>query len=264
MSNQTVLYSNRGGIAEITLNRPTKLNAFDDQMATDLSAALDQATADRNVRVVLLTGAGRAFSAGQDLADPAISPPDDSAPDIGAVLEHRFNPIVRAIREIEKPVIAAVNGVAAGAAANVALACDVVVAARSATFVQAFIRIGLIPDAGGTYILPRLIGLARATMLMMTGEPVSAEQAEAWGLIWKCVDDDQLMAEAMSLAEGFAVGPTQALGRLKQAIDASTENSLDRQLDLERDLQRLCGRSHDFREGRDAFVARRPARFEGR
>lgn len=264
MSGKTVLVAREGGVTRLTLNRPDKLNAFTLEMHAELRAALEAAGADPDCRVVVLTGAGRAFCAGQDLAETLAASSDAAVSDPGSRLEQAYNPLIRLIASLEKPIIAAVNGVAAGAGANVALACDLVLAARSAAFLQAFARLGLIPDAGGTFILPRLVGLARAKGLAMLAEPLSAADAEAWGLIWKAVDDDRLEAEVAALAGRLAAAPTYGLGLAKRAFAASSTNTLAQQLDLERDLQRLAGASPDAREGIAAFLAKRPARFTGR
>ena len=254
---ESVLTEIDGGVLRLTLNRPEKLNAFAGAMHEQLLAGLLRAGGDPAIRAVLLCGAGRGFCAGQDLAD--VGP----APDLGATLERSFNPIVRAIRRLPKPVVCAVHGVAAGAGANVALASDVVVAGESARFLQAFIRIGLLPDAGGTWLLPRLAGDARARGMAMLGEPVGAAQAAAWGLIWRCVPDDDLMAEAMRIARQLAGLPTEAIRLMKQAFARSGQNSLDGQLDLERDLQREAGLTPDFREGVAAFLEKRAPVFTG-
>jgi 2-(1,2-epoxy-1,2-dihydrophenyl)acetyl-CoA isomerase len=260
MGDETILIAESDGVLAITLNRPDKLNAFTGEMSRALLAALDRAKA-LHIRAVLITGAGKGFSAGQDLADPAISMP---RADVGAVVEEKWNPVVLAIRALDKPVIAAVNGVAAGASANLALGCDIVLAARSAKFIQPFCRLGLIPDGGGTFLLPRLAGMARAKGMALLGEPVTAEQAEAWGLIWKVVDDDKLMAEAGALARKLASEPTFGFALTKRALHASADNTLAAQLDLERDLQRLAGRSEDYREGVAAFNEKRKPRFTGK
>jgi 2-(1,2-epoxy-1,2-dihydrophenyl)acetyl-CoA isomerase len=262
VSGETVLVAKSGGVTRLTLNRPDKLNAFTLAMHTELRAALEAAADDAQCRVVMLTGAGRAFCAGQDLAE--IRPSGtDGAPDAGGRLEQFYNPLVRLITTLEKPVIAAVNGIAAGAGANVALACDIVFAARSASFLQAFTRIGLVPDASGTWTLPRLVGPARARGLTMLAEPLTAEKAEAWGLIWKVVDDDKLEAEVAAVAGKLALAPTYALGLTKRAIAQSSTNTLGQQLDLERDLQRLAGASSDAAEGIRAFLEKRPPKFTG-
>jgi len=263
MGNATVLIAREAGVTRLTLNRPDKLNAFTLGMHAELRAAFEAAGADPDCRAIVLTGAGRAFSAGQDLAE-AGGPTDPSERDSGSRLEKAYNPLVRLIASLEKPVICAVNGVAAGAAANIALACDLVYAARSATFLQAFARIGLIPDAGGTWVLPRLVGAARARGLAMLAEPLSAEQAEACGLIWKCVDDDKLEAEVAAVARKLAAAPTYALGLAKRALAASSTSTLGQQLDLERDLQRIAGASPDAKEGVAAFLEKRAPRFTGR
>lgn len=262
MSTETILTSRDGGIARLTLNRPDKLNAFTRAMHEELRAALATAGADPECRVVVLTGAGRAFSAGQDLADTGLA--GGAAMDAGKMLEEVYNPLIKLIATLEKPVIAAVNGIAAGAGANIAFACDLVYAARSATFLQAFARIGLIPDAGGTWVLPRLAGPMRARGLAMLAEPLTAETAEAWGLIWKCVDDDKLEAEVASVAGKLATAATYGLALAKRALAASSTNTLDEQLSLERDLQRLAGASPDCAEGIAAFLEKRPAAFTGR
>jgi 2-(1,2-epoxy-1,2-dihydrophenyl)acetyl-CoA isomerase len=263
VSEPTVLLDLAEGVATITLNRPDKLNAFNEAMHADLARALDRIEADGAVRAVLLTGAGRAFSAGQDLGDRVMGE-GDAPPDLGDTLDRLYNPLVRRLHQLERPVIAAVNGVAAGAGANLALACDLVLAARSAKFIQAFCRLGLVPDSGGTYVLPRLVGSARAMGLALLGEPLAAEQAAAWGLIWQVVDDDRLLDEATTLARRLATQPTKGLGLIKRALAASAANTLSEQLDLERDLQRQAGRTEDYREGVRAFLEKRPAVFRGR
>jgi len=258
----SILVSLETGVLTITLNRPDKLNAFNPEMHQALRAALDQA-AEESVRAVLLTGAGRAFCAGQDLSERNVKP--GAAPiDLSISLGSHYNPLIRRLRELPKPVVCAVNGVAAGAGANIALACDLVVAARSASFVQAFSKIGLVPDSGGTWFLPRLAGTARAMGLALLGEKLSAEEAAAWGLIWKVVDDAQLADEASAIARGLAEGPTKGYGLIKKAFYASPTNTLDAQLDLERDLQRQAGFTDDYREGVAAFMQKRKPAFKGK
>jgi 2-(1,2-epoxy-1,2-dihydrophenyl)acetyl-CoA isomerase len=257
-----VLVSQTEGVARLTLNRPDKLNSFTRAMHAELSDALRTAGSDPTCRVVVLTGAGRAFSAGQDLADTGAA--SGGQMDAGKMLEEAYNPLIKLITTLEKPVVAAVNGVAAGAAANIALACDLVYAARSASFLQAFARIGLVPDAGGTWVLPRLVGPVRARGLAMLAEPLTAAQAEAWGLIWKCVDDDKLEAEVSAVAAKLAKAATYGLALTKQAIAASSTNTLAQQLDLERDLQRLAGASPDAKEGIVAFLEKRAPRYTGK
>ena len=252
----SVLISLEAGVQTITLNRPEKLNAFTPEMHKELRRALEQALDDRAIRAVLLTGAGRGFCAGQDLAERNVAP--GAAPiDLSVSIGSHYNPLVRRMRELPKPIVCAVNGVAAGAGANIALACDIVLAARSARFIQSFARLGLVPDSGGTYFLPRLIGTARAMGLALLAEPLSAEDAERWGLIWKVLDDERLMPEATELARRLASGPTKAFGLIKKALLASTGNSLDAQLDLERDLQRDAGFSEDYRKAVAEFLEKR-------
>lgn len=262
MTYQYILFSLEGGIARITLNRPDRLNSFNADMHLELRDALTR-TRDGEARVLLLTGAGRGFCAGQDLADRNVSAGGDPV-DLGHTIETNYKPLVLALRALEMPVICAVNGVAAGAGASIALACDLVLAARSASFIQAFCKLGLVPDAGGTWALPRLVGTARAMGLAMLGEKLSAEQAGDWGLIWKCVDDDQLMTEAEKLAVHFSTAPTKGLARTKQALYASSGNTLDQQLELERASQQELGFGNDYREGVAAFMEKRSPRFTGK
>jgi 2-(1,2-epoxy-1,2-dihydrophenyl)acetyl-CoA isomerase len=262
MDETPILVEKRAGYRVVTLNRPQRLNAFTEAMHRALMAALNKAEADPECRALLLTGAGRGFCTGQDLNDRLSR--GEAKPDLGASLDAFYNPLVRKLRALPFPVVAAVNGVAAGAGANIALACDVVLAARSASFVQAFARIGLVPDSGGTWMLPRLVGAARARGLALLAEPLPAEKAEQWGLIWKAVDDDKLMHEAEAMCAQFAVAPTFGLGQIKRALDASEGNDLSAQLDLERDLQREAGASPDYMEGVRAFVEKRKPVFTGR
>lgn len=254
-----VLLDFDSGVATITLNRPQSLNSLNEDMHGRLAEAVRSAS---EARAVLLTGAGRGFCAGQDLSDRNVKPGAEP-PDLGRSLDLYYNPLIRALQALEAPVVCAVNGVAAGAGANIALACDIVLAARSASFVQAFCKIGLLPDSGGTFFLPRLIGLARATAISMLGTKVTAEQAEAWGLIWKCVNDEQLMPEAKALAAHLAKQPTKGLAFIKKALQASADNTFEQQLELERDFQREAGRTADYREGVQAFMERREPSFQG-
>lgn len=259
---QPLLVETVDGLCFLTLNRPEKLNAVNEALGTALQQALDRCASEDTIRAVMLTGAGRAFCAGQDLGDRDPSTMTE-APDLGATLEHIYNPIVRRIRTLEKPVVCAVNGAAAGAGANLALACDIVLAARSASFLQAFARIGLLPDSGGTWMLPRLLGEARAKGLALLAEPLPAETAAAWGLIWRAVEDGALVDEAAGLARKLAAGPTVSYGLIKRAIHAAADQPLDAHLDLERDLQRIAGRTPDYAEGVAAFLQKRRAQFQG-
>jgi len=259
----SVLVELEGGVLSLVLNRPDKLNAFNEAMHLALRAGLERAHSEPKVRAVLLTGAGRAFSAGQDLSDrdPRKGGP---APDLGATLERFYAPNLRLIRSLEKPVVCAVNGVAAGAGANIALACDIVLAARSARFIQAFSKLGLVPDAGGSWSLTHILGEPRAKALAMTAEPLDAETAEGWGMIWKMVEDDRLTPEARALAARLAAGPTKGLGLTKRLIQSAAGSSFEAQIELERDLQREAGRTADYAEGVIAFFEKRKPEFQGK
>jgi 2-(1,2-epoxy-1,2-dihydrophenyl)acetyl-CoA isomerase len=261
MADETVQVTKSGGIWRLTLNRPDKLNALSAAVHRDMMAALAAAEGDDGCRVVVLTGAGRGFCAGQELG-PEVYNAGGPQPDIGAVVE-RYNGMILKMRALPKPIIAAVNGIAAGAGVSLALAADIVIAKRSATFLQAFAKIGLVPDCGGTYFLPRLVGDARARGLAMLAEPLPAEKAEAWGLIWKAVDDDKFEAEVTALAERMASAATYGLGLQKQAFNAAIDNDLAAQLALERDLQKAAGASPDYAEGVAAFLGKRPPAFKG-
>lgn len=263
MAYATIGFDVVDGVACLTFNRPDRLNSFTVEMHREVAEVLDVAAADEGVRAVLVTGAGRGFCAGQDLSDRAVAP--GSAPvDLGNSVEAYYAPLVRRLTGMAKPVICAVNGVAAGAGANIAFASDIVIAARSAKFIQSFANIGLIPDTGGTWVLPRLAGQARALGLALTGEPLPAEKAEAWGMIWKCVDDDRLAAEALSLARRLAAGPTRGLAATKAALRSSFGRSLEESLELERDLMRELGFGADYKEGVSAFMEKRAPHFTGR
>ncbi|HUK03362.1 MAG TPA: 2-(1,2-epoxy-1,2-dihydrophenyl)acetyl-CoA isomerase PaaG [Steroidobacteraceae bacterium] len=251
-----------GAVTRLTLNRPERLNAFNVAMHEEMGDALMRVRADRTVRVLILTGAGRGFCAGQDLTDRA-SQTQGAALDLGASLERFYNPLVLSLRSLEVPVIAAVNGVAAGAGANLALACDMVVAARSASFIQSFAKLGLVPDCGGTWFLPRLVGPARAMGLALLGDKLGAVEAAAWGLIWRCVADEELDTTVTELAARLAAGAPRGLARTKQALHGSTQHSLEQQLLIEQDFQRELGRTADFAEGVAAFRDKRAARFTG-
>lgn len=259
----TILTSDHGAWVEITLNRPDRLNSFTDEMHDALRPVMQRAAENPEVRAVLLTGSGRGFCAGQDLSarDPAKS---DAPPDLGHTLATQYNPLVSTIRNMDKPVICAVNGVAAGAGANLALACDIVLAAEGATFIQSFAKVGLIPDAGGTWSLSHLLGEARAKALALLAEPLSAIQAEAWGLIWKTYEADALLPAARALAENLSKGPTFGLAQTKKAIQAAATNSFEEQIALEAEVQRRAGRSADYAEGVAAFLGKRPPNFKGR
>ncbi len=260
MSETTILVATEGAVRTLTLNRPAALNSFTAQMHGELLPALDAAAADAAVRVVVVTGSGRGFCAGQDLADPAMA----GAGDVGAVIERWYRPLAMRVRTMPVPVIAAVNGVAAGAGANFALCCDIVVAAKGASFIQAFSKIGLVPDCGGTWLLPRLVGRARALALAMTGDKLPADEAERIGLIWRAVDDAALLDEAIALAERLAAMPSRALAVTRRTMDAASTMGYADTLALEASVQRELGRAHDFAEGVAAFLAKRAPRFSDR
>src|SRR5215467_6341312 len=262
MDESPILVQQQSGYRVITLNRPQRLNAFTEAMHEALRAALVDAEADPDCRALLLTGAGRGFCAGQDLNDRLSQA--GATPVLGGALEAYYNPLVRKLRELPFPVVAAVNGVAAGAGCNIALACDIVIASLKATFIQSFARVGLVPDSGGTWLLPRLVGDARARGLALLAQDLPAEKAASWGLIWRAVDDEVLMHEATRICEHFAMAPTQSLALIKRALSASMTNTLDVQLDLERDLQRVAYMMPDYAEGVRAFMEKRRPNFTGR
>jgi 2-(1,2-epoxy-1,2-dihydrophenyl)acetyl-CoA isomerase len=259
---ESIQFSIDKGIAVLTLNRPDRLNSFTQAMHGEVRDALDKLQADKTVRVLVLTGAGRGFCAGQDLNDRAVEP-GAAGVDLGESVEKYYAPLVKTLRTLPMPVICAVNGVAAGAGANLALACDIVLAAKSASFIEAFCKLGLIPDTGGTWVLPRLVGPARAMGLALLGDKLPAEKAEQWGLIWRCVPDEALMIEAMAMAEHFAAAPTKGLAFTKKAMLASWTNTLDEQLQMEAGMMRELGYSHDYREGVAAFIEKRQPHFKG-
>jgi 2-(1,2-epoxy-1,2-dihydrophenyl)acetyl-CoA isomerase len=260
---ETALLARHDGWAKVTLNRPDRLNSFNSDLHARLADVFAELAEDSSVRAIVLTGNGRGFCAGQDLNDPAMNAAAGPV-DVGALVERTYNPLIRRLRSMPKPLICAVNGIAAGAGASLALACDIVLAGRSASFLQAFSRIGLVPDAGSSWIMPRLLGDARARALIMLAEPLPAEKAEAWGLIWRCVEDAELQSEADALAVKMAAMPTAALAMIKQMLTASGHNSLDAQLDLEASNQTKAGFSADFAEGVAAFVGKRAPRFVGK
>jgi 2-(1,2-epoxy-1,2-dihydrophenyl)acetyl-CoA isomerase len=255
-----IQYEKINAVGKITLNRPEKFNSFIRVMALALQDTLDNCKADESIRCILITGKGKAFCAGQDLKEAT----DPEGPEIEKIVMEHYNPIIRKIRGIEKPIIAAVNGVAAGAGANLALACDIVVASQSANFIQAFSKIGLVPDSGGTYFLPRLVGLPKATAMMMTGESVSAEKAEILGMIYAVYKDDMFEFKSMELSKSISEMPTKGLGYTKQLLNHSLNNSLEEQLDLETKTQSLSAKSEDHQEGIQAFLEKRSPRFTGK
>lgn len=254
-----LIISKNNGVCELKLNRPNVFNSFNKAMAIALQNALDDCEKDAEVRAIVITGEGKAFCAGQDLAEAT----DPNGPELKSIVKDHYNPIIERIRNIEKPVIAAVNGVAAGAGANIALACDITFARKSASFIQAFSKIGLIPDSGGTFFLPRIIGAQKALALMMTGDKVSAEEAEAMNMIYKAVEDDQLESEVSAFAEKLAQMPTRGLGLTKKAVNQSFTNNLTEQLAVEETLQTEAGSTYDFNEGVAAFLEKRKPVFKG-
>ncbi len=262
MSFETIEFTRRDGYAQLVLNRPKACNSFTAHMHAEVRQAIDDTAADPTLRALLLTGAGRGFCAGQDLNDRKVTA-GDAPVDLGASLDQFYNPLIRALRHLPKPVVCAVNGAAAGAGANLALACDIVLAARSAKFIQGFCKIGLMPDSGGTWILPRLVGHARASALTLLGEPVTAEHAAEIGMIYKAVDSKDLLEQAQSLCAHLATQPAAALAATKRALLQSFDNDFDTQLDLESDAQRTLGATADYREGVSAFLQKRTPRFNG-
>ncbi|MDR0800998.1 enoyl-CoA hydratase-related protein [Fluviicola sp.] len=256
----TLIQDIKNGVCTLTLNRPQVFNSFNKEMALSLQQALDACEKDDSVRAIVIKGEGKAFCAGQDLAEAT----DPDGPEMQSIVKDHYNPIIKRIRSIEKPVIAGVNGVAAGAGANIALACDITIAKESASFIQAFSKIGLIPDSGGTFFLPRLVGMQKAMALMMTGEKVSATAAEAMNMIYKAVSDESFEEELVKLAENLALMPTYGLGLTKRAMNASFTNDLTQQLAIEEALQTLAGKSEDFREGVTAFLEKRAPVFKGK
>jgi 2-(1,2-epoxy-1,2-dihydrophenyl)acetyl-CoA isomerase len=254
-----VIVTLENGVCELRLNRPEVFNSFNKSMAISLQKALDEAERNTDVRAIIITGEGKAFCAGQDLGEAV----DPEGPDLETIVRDHYNPIILRIRSIEKPVIAAVNGVAAGAGANIALACDITIATKSASFIQAFSKIGLIPDSGGTYFLPRLVGNQKALALMMTADKLSATEAEAMNLIYKAVDDEAFNSKVKSFAEQLAQMPTRALGLTKKAVNSSWTSSLEEQLETEKKLQVEAGQTYDFREGVNAFLEKRKPLFKG-
>lgn len=255
-----IIFEKSNGIGRITLNRPDMLNSFNKDMALAVQNALDDCAEDSEIRCIVITGAGRAFSAGQDLQEAT----DPDGPELKSIVKDHYNPIILKLRGIEKPVVAAVNGVAAGAGANIALACDIVIATESASFIQAFSKIGLIPDSGGTYTLPRLIGLQRASALMMLGDKVSAREAEQMGMIYRAVADDEFSEAIEQTAGKLAKMPTRGLGMTKRALNLSLANDLSQQLDIEEDLQKKAGSTADYSEGVSAFLEKRKPNFTGK
>ncbi|MFK8021149.1 MAG: 2-(1,2-epoxy-1,2-dihydrophenyl)acetyl-CoA isomerase PaaG [Pseudomonadales bacterium] len=262
MNFENIIYEVEAGVATLTLNRPDTLNSFTVAMHEEVQQAMKAVRTDDSVRCLLLTGAGRGFCAGQDLNDRSVKVSDER-PDLGESVDKYYNPLIRAIMHLDKPVICAVNGIAAGAGASIALACDIVLAARSAAFAQVFCKIGLIPDSGGTFNLPRALGLPRAKGLALLGEKLSAEKAEQWGMIWQVVDNEELMAEATKLAQHLATQPTRGLATAKKLLNQSFSTPLNEQVECEKDAMRELGRSNDYQEGVAAFMAKRKPEFTG-
>ena len=262
MAFKTIEFDIEAGVATLTLNRPKALNSFTTEMHAEVREAMQQVSTDSNIRCLVLTGAGRGFCAGQDLGDRTVSA-DGDGPGLGESVEKNYNPLIRSIMNLPKPVICAVNGVAAGAGSSIALACDIVLAGRSASFIQVFCKIGLIPDSGGTWNLPRSVGLARAKGLAMLGDRLPAETAEQWGLIWKCVDDETLQEEAQNMAQYFSTQPTRALGLIKKLLNESSSHTLHEQTELEKEAMQELGQSDNYREGVAAFMEKRTPVFTG-
>lgn len=263
MDYQNIIAEEKNGVGYLTFNRPKALNSFNVDMHREVAEVLNQWTKNPDVRCVVISGEGRGFCAGQDLGDRVVDP-NAEAPDLGYSIETYYNPLIKTIVNMPKPVICAVNGVAAGAGANIALACDLVIAAKSANFVQAFCRLGLVPDSAGTWFLPRAVGHVRAMGLTLLGDKLSAETAKEWGMIWDVVEDAELKTKVTELAERLAKQPTFGLSLIKKAIHQSSNNTFDEQVLLERDLQRIAGRSEDYREGVQAFMNKREPNFKGR
>lgn len=263
MNYENIEFDISNGVAELILNRPSALNSLTAAMHSEIAAAIAETHKSGSARALLLTGAGRGFCAGQDLNDRAVKA-DTEQIDLGHTIDAYYNPLVRSLKQLPMPVVCAVNGVAAGAGANIALACDIVIAARSAKFIQSFCKLGLVPDSGGTWVLPRLVGSARANAIALLGESMSADEALAIGMIYAVVDDNSLQTRARELCEHFATQPTLGLAAIKKALQQSWQNDLDTQLDLERDLQRELGRSTDYSEGVSAFLEKRAPRFVGK